>query len=255
MEEIQIGEKARAELLENIPQSIEGNERGSAIADTPGGVFCLVASAAPRDSRDEDVKNELEAARLEMNRLAARRNLMVYLAGSGADRTRYRHDDALGEAISSQYADIAANGIQSAAGVEGEWAFALVWAAPGVSIALRGAPLASGRLRDDYCSFLYDRAKKEFDAGRYAGALPIFKHIHDLKWANINLYLDASECFLRTNDAREAGKLLDELVKTLGDDMGSDDLARAGRLFRETGDRKSALGAFKLARERYNEGK
>jgi tetratricopeptide (TPR) repeat protein len=102
---------------------------------------------------------------------------------------------------------------------------------------------------------LYDTAKSAFEAGRNDEALIVFKQIHDLKWANVGAYLDASECFLRNGEAEESLKLLRELMKTLGDNMGSAELTRAGGLFRKAGDKPSALSAFKLARERYRQGK
>jgi hypothetical protein len=49
--------------------------------------------------------------------------------------------------------------------------------------------------------------------------------------------------------------LLKELAGTLGESMDSAAFARAGRLFREAGDREAALSAFRAARERLRQGR
>jgi tetratricopeptide (TPR) repeat protein len=132
---------------------------------------------------------------------------------------------------------------------------ALVWVEAEAANAVRETPPDPDELRGGYYSFLYGRGKELFDVGQYSEALPVLKQIHDFRWADAETYTDAAECFLKMGEPGECLKLLKNLVDTLGQDMGSDALARAGRLFREAGDKPAALSAFKLARERFREGK
>ena len=244
-------EAARLALLDKIESAGDGI---FGVAESDSGVYSFSSGKAPRD-RDADVQSELERMEANIQALRARRALAVHLASGRLDRKRYSDDDALGGALLSIYERGGVRGLQSASGVADGWAMALVWFMPEAARAVREATPETLELNDGYCSLLYERAKNLFDGGRYSEALPVFKHIHDFKWANIGAYLDASECFLRMGEPEECRKLLKELVDALGDDMSSDELERAGRLFREAGDRESALASFKLARERFRMGK
>jgi tetratricopeptide (TPR) repeat protein len=170
------------------------------------------------------------------------------------DRKRYLDSAALGDALYARYGVI--SGSQSASGTLGAWIMALVWLDPTAARGIRETPPPrTEELDDGYCASLYRRAKNLLDARRWDEALPVFRHIHDLRWVNIPMYLDAAECFLRNEDVGESLKLLRELRRDLDGALGSLDLERAGRLFRAAGDRQEALASFQEARKRYRLGK
>ena len=244
-------EPVRRTMLEKIES---GGDRISCVAESDSGVYSFSSGKIPQD-RDTDVQNELEIAEAVLHAMRARRALVIHLTAERLDRKRYPYDDALGDALHSHYRRGGIAGLQSASDVADGWVMALVWFRPEAAKAAREAMPETAELDDGYCFLLYERAKNFFDAGRYSEALPVFKHIHDFRWANVGAYTDAAECFLRTGEPEECRKLLIELIETLKEHMGSDELERAGVLFREAGDRAAALSAFKMARELFHQGK
>jgi tetratricopeptide (TPR) repeat protein len=224
------------------------------IIETENGVFSFYASPVPKDD-DPDVAAELETAQIDVLTARARKNLVLAFGGNLVDRRRYDNSEALGGALDSYYVTKGITGIQSASDVSGDWAMALVWAAGETSNLFKKSQISSGDINEKYCELLHRTAKNEFEAGQYSEALAVFKKIHDLKWSNIDLYLDTSECFIKVNEKVGAQKLLTELLSTLGEKMNSDDFIRAGRLFRAAGDRVSALSSFQEAKKLYRNGK
>lgn len=248
LRELETPEPARRALLEKIR---EGETR---VVEIPTGVYGFSAGKAPV-GREAYVQKKLEAARASLHAFRARHDLMVYLTRERIDRARYPDNEALGSALSSYYGERGIAGLQSASESSGGWVMALVWLTPEAAEAVREDTPEAGSLDGEYCSLLYARAKALFDAGGYTEALPVFKHIHDFRWANVGAYLDAAECFLRTEESGETLKLLKEVTETLGSDMDSDAFERAGVLFLEAGDREVALSAFRMARERFRQGR
>ncbi|MDR2180481.1 MAG: tetratricopeptide repeat protein [Synergistaceae bacterium] len=244
--------EVREKLAESAGESLAA--RKSVLAESVSGVYSFAVGRAPMD-RDEDVQADLEIVEGERQSLRARRDLTLHLAKRGSvNRRRYPDDDALGGALHSYYRS--AVGTQSASDVVQGWVLALVWLKTGATEAvLKAFPAETAELDDRYCAFLYERAKWLFDAGNYSEALPVFKHLHDFRWANVGAYLDAAECFLRTGTPEECLKLLKEVMEILGESMSPDAFARTGRLFREAGDREAALSAFRMARERLRQGR
>jgi tetratricopeptide (TPR) repeat protein len=251
LKELDVPAAAREILLNKISDRAE---KTSCVAETENGVFSFYASPALVDD-DPDVMRELETANAGIAAVRARGNLALAFGRDLVDRRRYNDNEALGGALDSYYTSKGITGTQSASGTAGGWTMALVWAAGETSGVFKKVYVSSEDINEKYCELLYGTAKKEFDAGRYGKALVVFKQIHDLKWSNIGLYLDTSECFIKTSGEEDARELLAELVSVLGDKMSSDDYARAGTLFRAAGDRKSALSSFKKARELYRQGK
>ena len=192
----------------------------------------------------------------------ARNNLAFTIGQSKTDRNLYVYDEPLGFALSSFYSrprDIKIRGIETTADIitsgKTKIAAALAWVSPESANIFDADIPSGGVLNEDYCRMLYTEcAGVLFRNGFYSEALPMFRNIHRLKWAKVNAYIDAAECFLRTNQPSECAKLLTELISILEDKMTVDDFIRAGRLFRSSGDRQSALSAFKLAKKRYREG-
>jgi tetratricopeptide (TPR) repeat protein len=247
LRELDTPESARRALLEKIEDRQE-----LCVVESGGSVYGFAAGRAAAD-KDNDVKFEIDAAKARLYALRARRALVLHLAGGRVDRNVYPDDEALGSSLYVKYGTI--TGSQSVSETVGEWTMALVWVEPETAKVVRETPLDPDELSGGYYSFLYGRGKELFDVGQYSEALPILKQIHDFRWADAETYMDAAECFLKMDESGECLKLLRNLVDTLGQDMGSDALTRAGRLFREAGDKDAALSAFKLARARYREGK
>jgi tetratricopeptide (TPR) repeat protein len=238
----------------------------SSVVTANGAVYSLVISPVPFDS-DSDVAQELEASETDRALFRARGNLALSLAKDNVNRELYRYGDSLGQALLSYYTRRELKGIQTAAGVvstgkeisskrerkePGRYTIALAWLSSDAAKAFESDAPPQGALNEDYCRFLYlRRARVLFETGKYDEALPIFKHIHDLRWADIGAYLDAAECFLKVDEKGESLKLLQELFSSLKDNMNTEELSRTGRLFRAVGDRSAALLSFKTARERF----
>ena len=176
----------------------------------------------------------------------------------GIDRKLFRYDDALGNALLAYYQhEISAHGmtgIQTAADIIDGYVLGLAWLDEHTAETLADIVPERGRLDDDYCRFLYrQHAERLFSAGKYTDALPVFRNIHDFRWSDVDAYLDASECFLRTGQPQECVKLLRELRAELDAKMTSRNLQRAGKLFRESGDKKAAAESLRAARKRLHE--
>jgi tetratricopeptide (TPR) repeat protein len=230
----------------------ENTETG--VFEYGGVIYSFTALPLPR-SADSYMASVLERNALERGLLTARRRLALHLAQGRIDRKRYPNEEALGSVLDARYLRVKVRGVETASEAANGWAFALAWLSSGAPKAVEEAFPPEEELKEDYCATLYRPARALFEAGKYLEALPMFKNLHDLRWADIGAYLDAAECFLRTGESEECRKLLRELMLTLGGGMGSDDFARAGDLFQETGDRDAALSAFRKARERFREGK
>jgi tetratricopeptide (TPR) repeat protein len=251
-------------LRKSFLKNLEAGELSSVVA-ADGAVYSLVISPVPFDS-DPDVAQELESSETELALFHARGNLALSLAKDNVNRELYRYGDSLGQALLSYYTRRELKGIQTAAEVvsvgkeispkrkkgPGRYAIALAWLSSRAAKAFESDVPPQGVLNEDYCRFLYlRRARVLFEAGKYDEALPIFKHIHDLRWADIGAYLDAAECFLKVGEKGEGLRLLQELFSSLKDEMNTEELSRTGRLFRAAGDRSAALRVFKTARERF----
>ena len=244
---------AQEELADRFPAS-----PGFMLIERPEGIYALAAEPfSVRDnSEDPEIGAIYEQSVLQRLSMRATRAIVLRLLNDRLDRKTFKDEDALGGALVRFYGNERIVGIQSRSGVAEDTAFSLVWLlrrdAPSM---LENAPRKNEDLQEDYCEVLYERARGYMHSGIYTEALAVFKHIHDFQFANVGAYLDASECFLRTGGAEDAGRLLSELLNTLGEQMTSDELARSGRLFREAGRREEARKSFVKARERFREGR
>ena len=248
------GLKLPETVWQELSDSIKTAESIEEVIDLPGRGVYSFSAGKPDDDNDTYVEHELEIAESDFQTLRARRNLMVHLLRKRVDQERYSSEEALKHALYGQLQDGSVVGLQSVSEIVDGWVFSLVWLDASAKAVHEAVPQEK-KLNDDYCSYLYARAKTFFDGKQYESALPIFKHIHDLHWADIALYLDAAECFQKMGNAGEALLLLKELTDELGEKMSSDEWTRTGRLFRICGDKAAALSAFQIARERFREGR
>ena len=248
------GLKLPEAVWQKFSDSIKTSKDLEKVIYVPGEGAYSFSAGKPADDKDTYVKRELEIAESDFQTLRARRNLMVHLLRKQVDQERYPNEEALNHALYGQVQDGSITGLQSASEIVDGWVFSLVWLDASAG-AVREAVPQEKKLNDDYCFYLYARAKTFFDGKQYESALPIFKHIHDLHWADIALYLDAAECFQKMGNAGEALLLLKELTDELGEKMSSDEWTRTGGLFRICGDKAAALSAFQIARKRFREGR
>lgn len=241
-------------VWQELSNSIKTARSLEEVIYVPGRGVYSFSAGKPADDNDTDVKHELEIAESNLQTLRARRSLMVHLLRKRVDQERYPNEKALKHALYGQVQDGSIAGLQSVSEIVDGWVFSLVWLDASAK-AIQEAVPQEKKLNDDYCSYLYAKAKTFFDGKQYENALPIFKHIHDLHWADIALYLDAAECFQKMGNEGEALLLLKELTDELGERMSSDEWTRTGGLFRICGDKAAALSAFQIARKRFREGR
>ena len=222
-----------------------------------GNVYSLVVLPRRGDS-EHDISAELEIAAQNRALMQASTRLAFFVGQGGVDRKLFRYDDALGTALLTYYqAEITGHrmsGIQTASDVVDGYVLGLAWLDSRTAGTLSDAIPERGTLDDDYCRFLYrNHAERLFREGKYTEALPVFRNIHEFRWSDVDAYLDASECFLRSGQPEECVKLLRELRAELDGRMSSLHLQRMGRLYREAGDKSSAAEALRSARKRLHE--
>ena len=246
------------ELLENLTFIDEKNQAVS-VSKNDKFLCSLVIIPVPEDL-DSDIAAELDVITQNRALIEAQMRLAFYIGQGGVDRKLFRYDDALGTALLAYYnADIKnkkLRGIETAASVVDKKKFAagIAWISPETAEIIGNDIPEHGELDDNYCRFLYrNHALILFEANRFEEALPVFKNIHDFKWSDVNAYLDASECFLRTGANEDCIRLLKELILTLNEKMTSENLRRSGTLFREAGDKESAKDSFVRARRRFHD--
>ena len=241
-----LGDVLSANLVHTLGDSSLSSARIS------GRVYSLAVSSISKDSQEFGIHAQNIAL------IKARMHLAFVVGQGGIDRKLFRYDDALGNALLAYYQhEISTHGmtgIQTAADIIDGYVLGLAWLDEHTAETLADIVPERGRLDDDYCRFLYrQHAERLFNAGKYTDALPVFRNIHDFRWSDVDAYLDASECFLRTGQPQECIKLLRELRAELDAKMTSRNLQRAGKLFREAGDKKAAAESLRAARKRLHE--
>lgn len=191
--------------------------------------------------------NKNSAMRRSLSR--ATLHLAVFLDNGKLDRKRFSNYDAANYALLMSYKDRIKGGIQSFSRAVGDYAVSLVWAKR-ENITAGNTAKYESHLTDDYCKYLYKTAADLFSAGKYDKALQTFHQIHYMSWANTGAYIGASACFLEMKQNDDAIKLASELVNVFSKDMTPDEMASAGKILFEAGEKDkgfSVLGtAYKM---------
>lgn len=100
---------------------------------------------------------------------------------------------------------------------------------------------------NEYCINQFIIAKKLYESGNYNNSLTILKELHDLKWANAEAYILASDVFLKTGNPADALKIAKEVLSDLSSQLSSELAENLGDIFLELGKDIEAEHAFNLA--------
>lgn len=197
-------------------------------------VLCVEKIPAVRSRAGSGLarRNLMQIARMKASVSAAE-----YLGHGKLDREIFSNKDAAGYALQSWYS----SKLQYAARAEGAFAVSLVWGKRD------DAPIPQDEITGYYCSYLYDRANRLFSQKDFAGALEAFHQIHYLAWANVRAYLGASECFLMMGQKDDSARLASEVISVLSGDMTPEDIASAGRILFDSGNKDEGFAAMELA--------
>ena len=76
-----------------------------------------------------------------------------------------------------------------------------------------------------------------------------------MSWANTGAYIGASACFLEMKQNDDAIKLTSELVNVFSKDMTPDEMASAGKILFEAGDKDKGFSVLGTAYKMLKSGK
>lgn len=188
--------------------------------------------------------NNDSAMRRSLSRATLR--LAVFLDNGKLDRKRFSNHNAANYALLMSYRGRIKGGIQSFSKAIGDYAVSLVWVKR-ENVKADNTAKSETQLADDYCKYLYKTATDLFNAGKYDEALQTFHQIHYMSWANTSAYLGASACFLEMKQNDDAIKLASELVNVFSKDMTPDEMASAGKILFEAGEKDKGFGILGTA--------
>ena len=101
-----------------------------------------------------------------------------------------------------------------------------------------------------YGKGLLARAEDLARGGKYAEALALLRELHELNYANVNVYLAAADSFLNMGQMNDARKLAANILEKCRQSLDAGTAARLGELFISMGDPERAEQAFLLAEEK-----
>jgi tetratricopeptide (TPR) repeat protein len=221
-----------------------------------GGTVCSIVLIPVQ--KDKRAALQLRLEEMARTKASLRAHHLLYLrAWSGAGRkARYANEESVAEALADwdgkrEEGERLKPGLSVAAASK-DWGFALVRTREDSlkTLEKRIGGMSEGALDTAYCAALYPRARELFERGRYEEALPVYRELHDLRWARPVAYLDAAECFLRAGDPESAARLAAETVTELGGTMDHALLARAGDIALESGEEVLAERFYRRAIEK-----
>ena len=191
--------------------------------------------------------NNQAAARRSLSRATVR--LALYLDNGRLNRKRFSNENAANYALLMSYTGKIKGGIQSHSRAIGDdYAVSLVWVKRSALGEKINEP-SEIQLNEDYCKYLYKTANDLFKAKKFEAALMTFHQIHYMAWANISAYLGASVCFLKMDQKEDAIKLTSELISVFSKDMKPDEMANAGKILFNAGQKDEGFKALERAYE------
>ena len=208
-------------------------------------VYSMEVISIPRAQiKSAQSSNNNSAMRRSLSRATLR--LAIYLDNGKLDRKRFPNYDAANYALLISYQGRIKGGIQSFSRAIGHHAISLVWVRR-KDINTEKTVKFENQLSDDYCKYLYKTAIDLFNSGKYDEALRTFHQIHYMAWSNVKAYLGAAACFLEMDRKEDAIKLTSELVNSMSKDMTTDELASAGSILFDAGEKDEGFNVLKLA--------
>ena len=209
-------------------------------------VYALEVLAIPTPKiKSNQNSNNQAAARRSLSRATLR--LALYLDNGKLNRERFSNENAANYALLMSYRGKIKGGIQSySRAVDNNYAVSLVWVKRN-SVKEDSKTQSETQLTEDYCKYLYKTANDLFHAKKFDEALKTFHQIHYMTWANIDAYIGASLCFLKMEQKEDAIKLASELVHVFSKDMKPDEMANAGKILFNAGQKDEGFNVLELA--------
>ena len=208
-------------------------------------VYAIEVLAIPTAKiKSNQNSNNQAALRRSLSRATLR--LALYLDNGKLNRERFSNENAANYALLMSYSGKIKGGLQSFSKAIDNRAVSLVWVRRS-AVKEDSDAKSETRLNDDYCKYLYKTANDLFNAKKFDEALKTFHQIHYMAWANIDAYLGTSLCFLKMNQKDDAIKLASELVNVFSKDMTPDEMANAGKILFNAGQKDEGFNILELA--------
>ena len=209
-------------------------------------VYAIEVIAIPQAKiKSNQNSNNQAAVRRSLSRATLR--LALYLDNGKLNRQSFSNENAANYALLMSYRSKIKGGIQSfSRAINDDYAVSLVWVKRG-SVKEGSKIQSEFQFTEDYCKYLYKTANDLFNAKKFDEALKTFHQIHYMTWANIDAYIGASLCFLKMNQKEDAIKLTSELVNVFSKDMKPDEMANAGKILFNAGQKDEGFNVLELA--------
>ena len=208
-------------------------------------VYAIEVLAIPTAKiKSNQNSNNQAALRRSLSRATLR--LALYLDNGKLNRERFSNENAANYALLMSYSGKIKGGLQSFSRAIDNRAVSLVWVRRS-AVKEDSEAKSETQLTEDYCKYLYKTANDLFNAKKFDEALKTFHQIHYMAWANIDAYLGTSLCFLKMNQKDDAIKLTSELVKVFSSDMKPDEMANAGKILFNAGEKDEGFKILELA--------
>ena len=238
-----------SDTAKNMLISCVSNDKGAtgwtAEIKSEDTVYALEVMTIPTAKiKSNQNSNNQAAMRRSLSRATLR--LALYLDNGKLNRERFSNENAANYALLMSYSGRIKGGLQSFSRAIDNRAVSLMWVRRG-AVKEDSNAKSETQLTDDYCKYLYKTANDLFNAKKFDEALKTFHQIHYMTWANIDAYLGASLCFLKMNQKDDAIKLTSELVNVFSKDMKPDEMANAGKILFNAGQKDEGFNILELA--------
>jgi len=119
-------------------------------------------------------------------------------------------------------------GVVHATAVEGDFVVGYVLGDESRIAAHLTQPAELAKVKAAYRDVMHDDARKLMQAGKWADAIVLWRHLHQRKLVSENLYLDAARCFKELGQTEDAVRVLVEAYETFGEKASAEFLEKAG---------------------------